>query len=109
MSDVYGIKVARPGYSVTNPSLSDANTVFSSEFNTFKIYAVVYFSGAGSEAHGLTYPPTFDFIREYAAGKWVFGNGGYWDNYGPIVSVDDTNVYSTAKAYVILYIDPLNE
>lgn len=103
----YGIKISRPGYNVE--TADDKDLVFSSAFNTFKIYRTMKFAEAGSAQHGLTYPPTFLFLTPFDGYKWRQGNGHYYNNWNSMVEVDDTHVYSEGKAYVILFIDPLDE
>ena len=113
----FGIKVSRPGYDVK--TASDPNLIFSSEFNTLKEYRVLKLTGLGGgdiseAAHGLSYPPTFIPFRQYG------GSGGDWQihatsYFGPATNfwVDDTKVYAMLSAdeiaYVMLFIDPLNE
>jgi hypothetical protein len=117
-SQKYGIKVTRPGTTVT--TAKDKDLVYSSEFNSFKICKVMYFSGSGDQVHGLDYPPAFDFFVKFdgysnasgaeldAGNMWRAGNNGYYQNYTALVTVDETKVYATEECYVILYIDPLD-
>lgn len=105
MSDL-GIKASKDNVDVK--SAVDRLLSFTSGLNTLKIYRVIHVGATGQEAHGLDYPPTFDFMRPYGSGYQV-GSAGYYGGYASVVEVDDTNVYAPSGTYVILYIDPLNE
>ena len=113
----WGIKISRHGYNAK--TAIDRNLIFSSDFNTLKEYRMLKLTGLGggdisNANHGLLYPPTFVYFRQYV------GSGGDWQVYatsyfGPATHfwVDDTKVYamlgSGEIAYVMLFIDPLNE
>lgn len=104
----YGIKVSRPGYDVL--SASDENLITSSEFNSPKVVKIIYFSGADTTAHGLGYVPMFDYYTEYDTGKWKLNAPGFYDAFTTLeVEVDDTNITTYQKTYVILYAKALNE
>ena len=103
-----GIKISKPGVDVK--TADDKDLVWSSNYKTWKIYKIVHFTSAGSETHGLTYPPTFvALIKEGTS--WGSASLGYQELGYSWVSVDDINVYSSTsdEVYVILFIDPLNE
>lgn len=101
-----GIKASKDTVDVK--STADKNLSFTSGLNTLKVYRVIHVGATGQEAHGLDYPPTFDFMRPFRTGYRV-GSSGYYGGYASVVEVDDTYVYAPSGTYVILYIDPLNE
>lgn len=83
MSKDYGIKVSKPGYDVK--TTADENLVFSSKFDTFRVFA----TGTGSftanlstqtntVTHSLGYQPAFFVYSEVHAG---FGNPSTGDFY----------------------------
>lgn len=117
MSKNIVMKISRPGYNVQ--TASDANLSFSSEFNTLKEYRMLKITGvaapnAANASHGLDYPSTFIAFRQLTDGdgKWMVDQTSY---YSPLCNfwIDDTNVYAQLgegeEAYVMLFIDPLNE
>lgn len=107
----YGIKISRPGYDVD--SATDDNLIYSSEFNTPKIFRRIKFTSSGSQAHGLTYPPDFDYyVKNTTSGRTRRGQN-YYFGWPATVQVDSTNVYATVSSgveiYVTLFTNPLNE
>lgn len=105
MSDL-GIKASKIGVDVK--TATDRDLSFTSGLNTLKVYRVIHMGASGKEAHGLDYPPTFDFMLPYEDGYQV-GASGYYSGYESVVEVDDAYVYAPEDTYIILYIDPLNE
>lgn len=107
----YKLVLTRPGYNATDSSVARKNYIFHSDNNSFKVARVLSFSGAGSQAHGFTYPPTVIYYRELATGKWYGGNDGYNLGGSSTINCDSTNVYYTdsVNCYVFVLVDPLNE
>lgn len=105
MSNV-GIKSSKNTEDVK--TTADKNLSYTSGLNTLKIYRVIHVGATEQEAHGLDYPPTFDFMLPYYGGYQV-GSSGYLGGYASVVEIDDTYVYAPEDTYVILYIDPLDE
>ena len=101
-----GIKASKRGVDVK--TATDKDLSFTSGLNTLKVYRVIHMGASGKEAHGLDYPPTFDFMLPFLDGYQV-GTAGYYLGYGSVVEVDNTYVYAPKDTYIILYIDPLNE
>jgi hypothetical protein len=101
-----GIKASKEDVDVK--SALDKELSFTSGLNVFKVYRVIHMGATGQEAHGLDYPPTFDFMQPFLTGYQV-GSSGYYGGYTSVVEVDDTYVYAPEGTYVILYIDPLDE
>lgn len=118
VNDRYGIKVSRPGVDVTQADDSDLS--YDSTKGSLKVIKVLYFSSSGTQAHGLDYPPAFEYYTEYDTGEWKLNNQGWLEKvaspppyyqigFDSKVRVDDTNVYADEKAYVIIYVNALNE
>lgn len=100
------IKVARPGYDVTNAE--DKNLALSSEFITPKIARIIHFTTNGSVAHGLGYVPMF--LGYYLdSGSWYPAVNGYVGGGTPYFEIDDTDItlLNSVEAYVILFTDAL--
>lgn len=111
----FGIKISRPGYSVTDTTTVDTNLVMNTDYPTFKIYRVMKCSPGTRTAHGLTYPPAFFYMVEVSTGNWQQHNANYYSPF-TYVAVDSTYVYvaenaqsPTSDTYVFLFTDPLNE
>jgi hypothetical protein len=117
-----GIKLSQEGVKVTEAT--DAQLIFSSDFNLFKIIDKITgtcpsvdasapvgngfasTSGSNSEPHGLTYSPAFVAFINTGTGyiQTPFGStsgGATFLGIGnQYVEVDDTNVYFNSKAII---------
>jgi hypothetical protein len=124
--------IARPGVNVSEAA--DKDLVFSSKFYTPKIYRQMYFDVAGTQLHGLDYPPLWFSARyietdddEYVynaflgydaandpqltVGTWL-SSGNKTDMFGEgqeVVTTNESITVSFDKTAVILCVDPLNE
>lgn len=120
MAKDYGIKISKPGFDVK--TCADKNLVFSSKFDTFRVYS----SGIGSFTanlatqtatipHSLGYVPAFMVFSEVHAG---FGNpstgdfflsphsppasiGGSLNTDTIISSIDSSNIYIRLGSLVV--------
>jgi len=129
----YGIKIARPDYSVI--TAEDDDLVYSSKFSTLSPFACVKFTAVGNSTHGMSYPPAYFYVVDYGTepnNKWSVNNpptemadGMFFSSlgqpaHGPFfgtdttITVDSTKVYCDDIAadvdaiYVFLLHEPLN-
>ena len=96
----YGIKIAKEGSNVN--TAADKDLVYSSKYNGMKI-AKHNTSGAGSVAHGLSYPPTFLNFRKDGSKYRLDGQA---PNFSAEAYVTSTNiVFPNADNYYFIFID----
>lgn len=114
----FGIKISRPGYSVTDTTVDDSNIVISSELNTLKLCKIIKFDEDAlrtteTKAHGLTYPPVYIGIKEngVTAGRYELADTGYFGGGISKLYADSTNISyaEVEECYVLIFTDALNE